>query len=236
MRADTVILVPTYNERENIKYLVEEIAKNALPVRVLVIDDNSPDGTADVVRSLQQEYPWVSLLLRIKKEGLGAAYRDGMERVLKDPEMRRIMTMDADGSHPVESIRAMLEASEKHDLVIGSRYVRGGGIEDWERWRLLLSTGGNWYARLITGMPVHDMTAGFMCFRADLLRKIDMSHLRASGYAFLMELKYTAVRRLHARVVEVPIIFKTRREGESKISHHIIREGLLTPWRLRLSR
>ncbi len=228
----TVVLLPTYNERDNISLIVEEIFKIDPALRVLVIDDSSPDGTGEAVRSLMGTYPNLALLSRPGKDGLGEAYKAGMLQVIKDESVDRVVTMDADGSHAAQYLRDLLSASEKYDLVIGSRYVKGGGIENWEKWRYTLSQVGNLYARTIMGLPIKDLTAGFMCFRTNLLRKVDFSHIRASGYAFQMELKFCAAHTLKCNVKEVPIIFKARREGESKISRHIIREGLKTPWRL----
>jgi len=236
MTGKTVILLPTYNERDNVALIVPEIFSVDPNLHILVIDDNSPDGTADEVRSLMHTYPNVQLLSRPMKQGLGEAYKAGMLQVLADDTVEKVMTMDADGSHSTEYLREILTTSDTHDLVIGSRYVQGGGIENWEKWRFLLSKWGNFYARTITGLPLKDLTAGYMCFHADLLRNIDFSHMQASGYAFLMELKFRAVHTLKCRYQEVPIIFKARREGESKISRHIIAEGLLTPWRLRFRR
>lgn len=236
MKGTTVVLLPTYNERENIALIVPEIFAAYDDLSVLVIDDNSPDGTGDEVRRLMSVYPNLNLLSRAGKEGLGAAYREGMLQVLADATVKKVITMDADGSHAAEYLSSMLAASATHDLVIGSRYVAGGGIENWEKWRYLLSKWGNMYARTVTGLPVRDLTAGFMCLHADLLRKIDLSHAQASGYAFLMELKYAAVKTLLATHLEVPIIFKVRREGESKISGHIVSEGLRTPWKLRFKK
>lgn len=232
----TVILIPTYNERENIERLIPEIYVLHGDVSIVVIDDNSPDKTGKAVRILMQRYPTLSLLARPGKQGLGAAYKEGMTQVLQDPEVAFIMTMDADGSHAVEYIAALRKAGQTNDLVIGSRYVKGGGIENWERWRYFLSRWGNFYARTITGLPLQDMTAGFMHIRTDVLRKVDFSHMRASGYAFLMEMKFRIAHTLHGSVIEVPIVFKSRREGESKISNHIIREGLKTPWLIRFRR
>jgi dolichol-phosphate mannosyltransferase len=232
MKGKTVILLPTYNERENIKLIVPEIFAIDPEFYVLVIDDSSPDGTGEEVYSLMRSYPNLGLLTRPGKQGLGEAYKAGMIDVLKDASVERIITMDADGSHAATYLPALIAASKNHALVVGSRYVRGGGIENWEKWRYLLSQMGNFYARTVTGLPLKDLTAGFMCFQAEMLRKIDFSHLQASGYAFLMELKFHSVYTLKSSYAEVPIIFKARREGESKISRHIIREGLKTPWRL----
>jgi dolichol-phosphate mannosyltransferase len=232
----TVILLPTYNERENIGMIIPEIFAAHPELHVLVIDDNSPDGTGEEVRGLMSKYPKLELLARPGKQGLGAAYKHGLSHTLASGDVERIIMMDADGSHPVEYLAAILTASQTNDLVIGSRYIKGGGIENWEPWRYAMSRYGNLYARTLTGLPVRDLTAGFLCFRGDLLRRMNLDRVGASGYAFLMDLKYHAIRDAGARVKEVPIIFKSRREGESKISHHIIREGLKTPLRLFLRR
>jgi dolichol-phosphate mannosyltransferase len=226
----SVVLTPTYNERENIALIVPEIFARCPDVHVLVIDDSSPDGTADVVREMMKQYKNLSLLSRPRKQGLGEAYKAGMEKVLVDADVERVITMDADGSHDAEYLPALISAAE--DLAIGSRYVRGGSIENWEKWRYALSAGGNLYARTLTGLPIMDLTSGFMSYRASKLRQVDFSQIHASGYAFLMEMKFAMVRTLHGSAKEVPIIFRSRREGESKISRHIISEGLKTPLKL----
>jgi dolichol-phosphate mannosyltransferase len=229
---NAVILMPTYNERENITQLVPEIFAAHPDIRILVIDDNSPDGTGSAVVELARIYPNLSLLAREKKEGLGAAYKAGILHAYSFPAIQKVITMDADGSHAAEYLADLLSASTEHMLVIGSRYVKGGAIENWEPWRYALSRYGNLYSRTITGLPIRDLTAGFMCIDVDVLKKIDFANVHASGYAFLMELKFFIVHTLRGSVAEVPIIFKSRREGESKISRHIVREGLKTPWRL----
>ncbi len=228
----TVILLPTYNERENVGLIIPEIFAAHPDLNVLVIDDNSPDKTGDVVRELMSKYPNLNLLARPGKQGLGVAYKHGLKEALKDTQVARIIMMDADGSHAVEYLKDMLEASKENELVIGSRYVKGGGIENWERWRFALSRYGNLYARTLTGLPAKDLTAGFVCFQRVLLERMDLDTVSASGYAFLMDLKFHAIHDSHATIKEVPIIFKSRREGESKISAHIVREGLKTPLRL----
>lgn len=232
----TVILLPTYNERENVRMIIPEIFVAHPDVHILVIDDNSPDGTGVEVQTMMKEYLNLQLLARQGKQGLGVAYLHGIAETLKDAEVDRIVMMDADGSHAVEYIAPMLEASREYDLVIGSRYTKGGGIENWEPWRYLLSRYGNFYARTLTGLPARDLTAGFLCFQRALLDRMNLEQIGASGYAFLMDLKFHAIHDCKARVKEVPIIFKSRREGESKISHHIIQEGLKTPLRLFLRR
>lgn len=236
MMGKTAILLPTYNERDNVALIIPEIFEICPDVHVLVIDDNSPDGTAEEVRTLMKMYPHLQLMLRPYKQGLGEAYKAGMMCALADTGVEKIITMDADGSHSTEYLPSILHASDTYELVIGSRYVPDGGIENWERWRYMLSKWGNFYARNVTGLQVKDLTAGYMCFRASVLRKMDFSHVSASGYAFLMELKFFVVQTLKCSFTEVPIIFRVRREGESKISGHIIREGLLTPWKLRFKR
>lgn len=229
------VLIPTYNERENISTLVPEIFAVAPSVSVLVIDDSSPDGTAGAVLSLAKKYPNLSLLQRARKNGLGAAYKDGFAHILAKKDRDPILCMDADGSHDPAYIPKLLEASAEYDLVIGSRYMRGGAIERWEWWRYLLSRWGNVYARALVRLPIKDLTSGFFCIRRRALQETDLSRVESSGYAFQIDLKYHVVSG-GARVLEIPIIFKGRREGESKLSHHIIREGLLTPLRIFISR
>lgn len=229
----TAILIPTYNERENVSDLVPKIMEAHPAVGIFVIDDNSPDGTGDAVKKLIAKYPTVSLISRPKKEGLGAAYKEGIEKALKtNPD--RVVLMDADGSHDVKYLAPIIAASGTHEFVIGSRYVRGGRVGKWVLWRRILSRCGNWYARTVAGLSVRDMTAGFLCFKAELLRRMDINSVGASGYAFLMDLKYRAIVECKASVIEIPIELQSRREGESKISSHIIGEGLITPLRLRL--
>jgi len=231
-----IILLPTYNERENVKIIIPEIFELIPEIFILVVDDNSPDGTAGVVKELMGKYPDLSILERKDKTGLGNAYKEAMKKVIGDKEARSVITMDADGSHSPQYLREFLDNIEKYDLIIGSRYVAGGGIENWELWRKNLSRFGNLYAKILTGLPINDFTAGFMCIRREFLTKLDFSRIGASGYSFLIELKFYLINKLGAKVKEVPIIFKSRREGESKISNQIIREGMKTPWRLFLKR
>lgn len=232
----SVIVIPTYNERENIGPLVGKIF-SLLPedVLVLVVDDNSPDGTADEVRKLQKDFPRLSLLLRSRKEGLGKAYIDAFLSVFKNGDVEKIVMMDADLSHDPNYLLEMFQHAMTHSVVIGSRYIKGGGTVGWELWRRILSRCGNFYCRFITRMPVHDCTGGFNIIDANLLRKIDMTKIDTSGYAFIMELKY-ALWKAGASFKEVPIIFKNRSGGESKISGHIISEGILAPWKMRFKK
>ena len=231
-----VILIPTYNEKENIRFIVSEIFNFLSAVKILVIDDNSPDGTAAVVKFLMERYPNLSLLERQHKTGLGDAYKEAMSKVVKDKEIRLIITMDADGSHSAEYLKDFFAKNQDYDLIIGSRYVSGGGIENWERWRKELSRFGNLYAKLLTGLPVNDLTAGFMCIRREFLENLDLNKISSFGYSFLIELKFYLIHELKARTCEIPIIFKSRREGESKLSKQIIAEGIKTPLKLFLKR
>jgi dolichol-phosphate mannosyltransferase len=229
------IVIPTYNEKENIGPMTEEIFRLLPEANILVVDDNSPDGTSSVVEELQNKYPNLSLLKRPRKDGLGGAYIAGFKKLFAEGAPDLIITMDADFSHHPRYIPSLIQAAVKSDLVIGSRYIKGGGIAEWEIWRRLLSKGANLYVRMIVGWKVHDWTAGFQCIRASLMKKIDFDTIDLSGYAFLQELKYLLIKA-GARVGEVPIIFEARRGGESKISQSIIMEGVTAPWKIRLKK
>ncbi len=229
----TRIIIPTYNECENIIPLIDEIFR-IMPndVRILVVDDGSPDGTGEAVRSYTLKDSRVALLERSEKLGLGSAYQTAFRRVIDEGADEVILTMDADFSHHPRYIPALVRACETHDLVVGSRYVHGGTIERWELWRRLLSWGGNLYVRLITGLPIRDCTAGFSCMRIDFLRRVPFGMINAGGYAWWFSLRMMFFR-LDARITEIPITFTDRRLGNSKISTHIIYEGLIEPWRIR---
>lgn len=230
-----LIIIPTYNEKDNIKSIILDIFKIAQGINVLVVDDNSPDKTAAVVKSLQAEYSNLSLLERPRKEGLGKAYLDAFKVILKNSEIKRVIMMDADFSHDPKYLSEMLEAAKDFDVVVGSRYVRGGSTVGWEFWRRFLSKFGNVYSRLVTGMPIFDCTGGFNLIKTDFLRKIDLSRVAMSGYAFQIELKYL-LWQAGARFKEIPIVFKNRLSGESKISNHIIKEGILAPWKINMKK
>ena len=225
------IILPTYNEKENISSLVEEIFPLVLEIHILVVDDNSPDGTAELVKDLKHKYLNLELLERPLKNGLGAAYIAGFKKLLADKEIENIIMMDGDFSHNPKYLPLMLEQARNYDLVIGSRYIREGGVAKWEWWRKLLSAGGNAYARFLLGRNIYDWTGGFNCIKADFLRKVDLGIIDLSGYAFIMGLKYFLLR-VGVSVKEIPIIFEARRGGESKMSGNIIREGILAPWKL----
>jgi len=227
------VLLPTFNENANIEAMVREVFKAAPGVAVLVIDDSSPDGTAATVKRLRAEFPKLDLLVRARREGLGKAYLAGFAASMDQADA--VITMDADFSHDPAHLDALIAAGQSHAVVIGSRYTRGGGVAGWESWRRALSGGGNLYARAITKLPVRDCTSGFMLLRTEALRRIDPDCVAASGYAFLIELKYR-LWRSGASLAEVPITFRARRGGESKLTSHIVAEGMVTPWRLRFGK
>lgn len=225
------IIIPTYNEKSNIQTLVAEIFSLYPGAHILVVDDNSPDGTADIVRKIQTKYPNLSLKVRSKKMGLASAYLESIRELFqKHSDLENIITMDADFSHDPKVIKTMLEDIKTFDLVIGSRYIKGGGVRNWELWRQILSRGGNFYSRFITLSGISDLTGGFNCYSSRLLKRYDLEAIKATGYGFQMEMKIVA-KRLGARIKEIPIIFPGRIEGESKISNNIIYEGVLLPWR-----
>jgi dolichol-phosphate mannosyltransferase len=231
--ADCTVVIPTYNERDNIAPLLGRILE--LPrFRVLVVDDSSPDGTAGIVARIAAGEPRVGLLSRPAKLGLGTAYLDGFRRALAEGASY-ICEMDADFSHDPRYLPALLEATEtRYDLTLGSRYIRGGGTTDWGAVRKIISRGGNIYARIILGLPVMDATGGFRCYRRRVLETLDLDSIRSNGYSFQIEMVYRTMQA-GFRVGETPIIFPDRRVGRSKMSRRIVLEALLAVWRLRLS-
>jgi len=223
-----MMIIPTLNERDNIAVLVSRVRASAGAEPILFVDDGSPDGTASEVLRLRQQDPNVHLLQRLNKRGYASACRDGMRKVLAENLSDHLIQSDADLSHPPEALPLMLKLLETHPVVIGSRYVKGGGSQNWDFRRKALSYGGNLYARALTGVPVHDMTAGFVGYQASVLKDIDLESITSDGYAFLMELKFT----LHRRGVpfhEFPIVFMEREQGKSKFSKRIMLEGLRFP-------
>lgn len=225
------IVIPTYNEKENVGLLINDIFSLLPQVNVLVVDDSSPDGTAIAVEDLMSKYANLSILKRPVKNGLGRAYIDGFKKLLARDDIENVITMDSDFSHSPRYLPGMLEEAKNYDLVIGSRYIRGGGITNWEFWRRLLSKGGNFYVRMLLGRKINDWSSGFNCIRMSALKKIDLNEIKFYGYAFLSCLKYFLMKA-GARVKEIPIIFEERRGGKSKMSGNIIREGLIAPWKL----
>jgi dolichol-phosphate mannosyltransferase len=212
------IAIPTYNEIDAIQKLISSIREFHASARIVVIDDNSPDGTAGAVRRMAEKVPNVELIWRPQKAGLAPAYLEGFEKILRESGIRHIVTMDGDLSHSPRDLPALLDGAADADLVVGSRYVQGGAIENWNLWRRALSKYGNHYARCITGCPIADLTSGFALYRRELLERILRNRISSTGYAYQIEMKYLAVI-LGARVKEVPITFCDRRDGVSKLEH-----------------
>jgi len=225
------VVLPTYDERENLPAIVPAILATSPELDVLVVDDDSPDGTGLLADQLAVREPRVRVLHRARKEGLGRAYLAGFEVALR-AGYGRILEMDADFSHEPGRLPALLAASRDADLVLGSRYVPGGGTSHWGVWRRLLSRGGSLYARIILGVHVRDLTGGFKCFRREVLERIDLPTVTSAGYAFQIELTWRALRA-GFRVVEVPIVFADRRIGQSKMSRAIVFEALWKVWLIR---
>lgn len=228
----TVIIIPTYNEARNITPIIARVREFEPTIDVLVVDDNSPDGTADIVRSLMMRDPHIKLLNRKGKEGLGKAYLNAFAEVLKDPTVEWIQMLDADFSHDPKYLPAMFAAADHADMAIGSRYVAGGGTVGWVLWKRLLSRFANRYCRIITGMPINDCTAGFILMRTSFMREAHLQDIRARGHAFMMELKYRLWKH-GARIIEVPVVLEDRLHGKSKMSRGVIGEAVLAPWKMR---
>lgn len=227
-----LIIIPTYNERENITLLIPEIRKNLPYTHILVVDDSSPDGTSDCVKELSKEIENIFVLDREKKQGLGRAYISGFRWALKrDYEL--IFEMDADFSHDPKYLPDFIKAAENADLVIGSRYISGVNVINWPMSRLLISYFGNIGARIVAGIPVKDCTSGFKCFHSKVLKSINLNKVGSSGYSFQVEMNFH-VWKQGFTIVEIPIIFTDRRVGESKMSTKIVREALILLWKLRL--
>lgn len=226
------VLIPTYNERENLPLIVARVRECVPDVDVVVLDDNSPDGTGQVADELAAADPKVTVIHRQGKEGLGAAYLAGFRWAL-DQGYDAVVEMDADGSHRPEDLPAMLEAAKDADLVIGSRYVRGGTVVNWPLSRKAISMGGNLYIRAILGMSVNDATAGYRVYRAGTLRRIGLDDVESAGYVFQTDLTVRTVRA-GLRVVEVPITFVEREIGESKMDGDVVKESMrrITGWGL----
>jgi dolichol-phosphate mannosyltransferase len=229
---NAVICLPTYNERENLESMISALAP--LGVHVLVIDDNSPDGTGEIADRLAEELDFVSVLHRAAKEGLGPAYLAGFQRALADGA-EYIIEMDCDFSHKPADVPRLLAACENGaDLALGSRYVPGGGTENWGLLRRVISVGGSVYARVVLGMRFHDLTGGFKCYRRAVLERIDLDAITSKGYAFQIEGTYRTVRA-GFKVVEVPITFADRTAGTSKMSRTIFLEAVKKVPSLRLA-
>lgn len=227
-----LVIIPTYNERENVSRIVEAALSQDASIDVLIVDDGSPDGTGAIADEIAAANPRVHAIHRAGKLGLGTAYVAGFKWALeRDYEL--IFEMDADFSHSPDALPLFLKAAKEADLVIGSRYQNGQvNVVNWPISRLVLSYSANIYARRITGLPIFDATAGFKCFRRRVLESIDLSDIRSNGYAFQIEMTFRAWKK-GFRIVEIPIVFVDRTEGTSKMSKKIVREAIWMVWRLR---
>lgn len=230
MNGDTLVIVPTYNERDNLAPLVQRILKLPVTVHLLVVDDNSPDGTGQEADKLAASHPEIHVLHRPKKSGLGPAYCAGFQWALAR-QYEFIFEMDGDLSHNPDDIPAFLEAARTADLVLGSRYCNGIRVINWPLRRLMLSLAAAKYVQIVTGMPFSDPTGGFKCFRRETLKSIDLGDVHSSGYSFQIELTHK-VWRQGLRIAEVPIIFTDRFQGTSKMSPRIVREALRITWKM----
>lgn len=232
IRVKVYVVVPTYNESENIQKLIESVLAQRDDIHILVVDDNSPDGTGEIVERLSGENPRVHILHRPGKMGLGSAYCDGFRVAMRDGA-DFIMEMDADFSHDPSTIPMFLDAMGNFDVVIGSRYLNGVSVVNWPLRRLMLSYFASVYTRVITGLSIMDCTSGFKCFRRSVIESIDLDTIRSDGYSFQIEMNYRCVER-GFRVGEIPIIFIDRHAGTSKMSKKIVREAVLMVWKLKL--
>lgn len=237
-QVDSVIIIPTYNEKENISNIIHAIFDLSEPFDVLVIDDNSPDGTAAIVKNLMQEERFrdhVFLLERAGKLGLGTAYIAGFKWALEREQYEFIFEMDADFSHDPKDVPRLYAAckQEGYDVSIGSRYISGVNVVNWPMSRVLMSYFASQYVRFVTGIPIHDTTAGFKCYRREVLKSIDLDQVRFKGYAFQIEMKFTAYK-LGFKIKEVPVVFVNRRLGTSKMSGSIFSEAVWGVIQLRI--
>lgn len=226
-----LVIIPTYNEAQNVEKIITEVLQQADIVEVLIVDDNSPDGTADLVKKIMENNPRVHLIQREKKMGLGTAYVAGFKYAIQH-QFDFVFEMDADFSHNPKEIPVMLSKMDGCDLLIGSRYVKGVNVVNWPMKRLMLSYSANIYTRLITGMPVHDATAGFKCYKRKVLESIDLDAIRSNGYAFQIETNFLAWKKGFV-IKEMPIVFVDRRVGVSKMNKKIVYEAAFMVWKLK---
>jgi len=231
---ESLVVIPTYNERENIERLVRDLFALPLDLHVLVVDDNSPDGTGALVEEWGKREPRLHVLHRPGKLGLGGAYITGFKWTLANTDARYIFEMDADFSHDPHAVPGFLDAIRDADLVVGSRYVKGVTVVNWPLSRLVLSVTANKYTRIITGMPLHDATAGFKCFRRAVLEALPLDRIRSDGYSFQIEMHFHVWKR-GFRIIEMPIIFTDRLVGQSKMSRRIVWEAAFMVWKLRVA-
>ncbi|MES2766454.1 MAG: polyprenol monophosphomannose synthase [Bacteroidota bacterium] len=228
-----IIVIPTYNERSNIENIIRAVFESVPKINILIVDDGSPDGTGEIIRSMMETNPRIHLIERAGKMGLGTAYCRGFEYAL-EKGFDVIFEMDADFSHDPKEIPKFLKEIEENDLVIGSRYISGVNVVNWPMSRLLISYFANIYTQTITRMPIKDATGGFKAFRADLLRKINLKKIRSNGYAFQIEINFLAWKA-GARIKEIPIIFIDRTSGVSKMSKKIVREAVFLVWKMKIA-
>jgi len=228
----TLIIIPTYNELENLPRLLPEVLSKDESIEVLIVDDNSPDGTAAFVENEMKINNRIHLIIRQSKQGLGTAYIAGFKYALQN-NFQIIFEMDADFSHDPKEIPRFLDEIKKSDVILGSRYINGVNVINWPLRRLLLSSFANLYTRVITGMPIHDATGGFKCFRREVLEAIDLDRVTSNGYAFQIEMTFKAWKK-GFKVKEIPIIFVDRVKGKSKMSKKIVREAVTMVWKLRI--
>lgn len=226
-----LVIIPTFNEADNLPQLIPMILGLGSHFEVLIVDDNSPDGTGELVKQMQESEPRIHLIRREEKLGLGTAYVAGFKYAL-EKEFEFIFEMDADFSHDPGELPRLLKKAENCDVVIGSRYISGVNVVNWPMSRLILSYCANLYTRIITGMPVRDTTAGFKCYRRKVLASLDLDAIHSNGYAFQIETNFLAWKK-GFRICEIPIIFVDRRVGVSKMSKKIVREAVWMVWKLK---
>jgi dolichol-phosphate mannosyltransferase len=228
-----IVVIPTYNEIENLPLLAPKVLAQDPRIELLIVDDSSPDGTGKLADDLARQNPRVHVLHREAKQGLGPAYRAGLRRAL-ELGADFVIQMDADFSHPPETLPALLAEIETQDVVLGSRYLNGITVVNWPIERILISWFGNWYARKVTGLPISDTTGGFRCIRRELLEKVGFERIRSNGYAFQIELNYRFMKH-HARVKEIQFFFLDRTRGTSKLTLRIALEAFWIVWWLRIA-
>jgi dolichol-phosphate mannosyltransferase len=229
---EILIIIPTYNELENLPKLLPEVLSKHENINVLIVDDNSPDGTAAFVESQMKNNNRIHLIKRPSKQGLGTAYIAGFKYALQN-KFQLVFEMDADFSHDPKEIPRFLDEIKNSDVILGSRYINGVNVINWPMRRLLLSSFANLYTRIITGLPVHDSTGGYKCFRSKVLEAIDLDSVKSNGYAFQIEMTFKAWKK-GFKVKEIPIIFVDRVKGKSKMSKKIVREAVTMVWKLRI--
>ena len=231
MTGKKIIIIPTYNEIQDIKILLKQIFESYSDYHILVVDDNSPDGTGDTVEKLKKKYEKLDIIHRKDKLGLGTAYIEGFKYAL-ERDFDLMFQMDADQSHRPEHITEFVDAAKKNDLVIGSRYIDGISIIHWDLKRLLMSKFANWYSQKITNFKITDMTSGFRCFRRKVLETLNLDKIQSTGYSFQIEMAFKTAKA-GFRVGEIPIIFVGRYHGSTKMTYRIIAEAAFIPWYLK---